>query len=441
MTSRSLAAGIIHEVLEKEGKSNLLLNACFREHPELTAADRHFVTVLVRGTVQKALWLDARLREVSSVPPEKMKPWVRTVLRMGLYQLLCLDKVPASAACNESVKLMKQQHLDGLSGFVNGVLRGAARKTDWKLQGGAERYSMPLWLWKRLVKDLGKEAAAEAAAAFEEAPKLTVRVNTARISPEDLTARLAEEGYDAEPSALLSTALYLKRRENVPSLPLEETSAIRGGLAVVQDVSSQLAVGAAAPHPGDAVLDLCAAPGGKTLHAADLMKNEGSILACDLTDAKTALLKENAQRNAYSLIRIETADASVYDPRKEGRFDLVIADLPCSGLGVIGRKPEIKYRLKPEDISALAALQRSILENALRYVKPGGKLLFSTCTLTKEENADNAAFLVSEGSLRPLPLKARVPAALADAVKDNTLQLIPGRFGTDGFFISLFEKI
>lgn len=437
--SRAVAAEILYGVLEQGEKSHLLLNRAFAEHGGMAPRDRGFITALVHGTLENLILLDHRLNEISSVKIGDMKPWVRTVLRMGLYQLFFTDRIPASAVVSESVKILQAKQLAGLGGFVNGVLRTAARKTDWKELPPAVRCSLPGRLWKRLVRDFGEEETLRIAESLREPAGLCVRVNLSRTEPETVIRLFAEEGYRAERTLLPEVLSLEKDRDAAEPKPLEKTEAFRKGLVQAQDVSSVLAVKLAAPGKGARILDLCAAPGGKSIHAADLAGPEGSVLACDLSDDKVKLLEENIRRSGFENIKAEKADATLYDGAKKAAFDLVIADLPCSGFGVIGRKPEIRYRVKEADILALAALQRQILENAVRYVKPGGRLLFSTCTLTKEENADNAAWLKEQAGLRPFNFEAAVPEIFRQAYREGCLQLLPGRI-CDGFFISLFEK-
>lgn len=436
MDSRRLALDIIYETLEKGGQSHRLLQDCFRLRPELDARERGFITALVHGTLGHALTLDHYLAQVSDTPPEKMKPFVRNLLRMSLYQLLFMDRIPASAVCNEAVKIVRARAGNGLTGFVNGVLRAAARKRDWMAPEGGAAISMPEALYAYLTALYGEEKTLETGKAFLEPPALWGRVNGSLSTVEAVRKSLRLEGYETEIQPLFPLALrIIKRGEE--ARPLEALSAFREGHLQFQDISAQLAVQAADPLPGMRVLDLCAAPGGKSLQAADLMSDQGEVLACDISQAKCGLIKENIARSGFTGLRTEAADATAYDPSKEKAFDLVIADLPCSGLGTASRKPEIKYRIKRADIEELAALQRSMLDQAVRYVKPGGKLLYSTCTITKEENALNAEYIEKELGMRPcslaLPLKQ-----MGYPADTSRLQLLPGDFGGDGFFISLF---
>lgn len=435
--TRKLAFEIIYAVCEEGAKSHLRLADTFAYRKDLTARDRAVVTNLVHGTLENLRLIDFRIDEVAKLPAGKMKPKLRCAVRLGFYQLLFLDRTPESAAIRDSVELVRKAGYEGLTGFVNGVLRAAAKKTDWKKPPAAVTANLPDWLHTRLLQEFGKRRTKEMIRALNGPGPLTLRVNTSKATPENVIRFLAEDGWQAEPSAL-ACALMLSRSET--AAPLEKTAVISAGLAVVQDLAAILSVFLAAPKSGDAVLDLCAAPGGKSLHAADLAGAGGSVLACDLTENKLRLLQENVARCGFENIRTQLADARVFDPEKEAAFDLVIADLPCSGLGVMGRKPEIRYRVSEEEIRALAALQREILRNAVRYVKPGGRLLFSTCTMTEEENLMNAAFLMNEAGLAPADIQDAVPEVFRDGlIAPNCLQLLPSAL-SDGFFISIWER-
>ena len=434
--TEKLAFDILYAVSEEGAKSHLQLTDAFARSPELTAKDRAVVTNLVHGSLEKQILLDRRIDEVSKLPAVKMKPKVRTALRLGFYQLLFLDRIPASRIIRDCVELVRKSGYEGLTGFANGVLRTAARKTDWKAVPEAAEAGFPEALWNRLVKAYGLERTREAAAASGGRNPLSLRVNLSRALPEEVIRLLEEDGWSAE-NAVLPEALSLTRRDD--AVPLEKTQAVARGLAVPQDLSSILAVRLAAPPRGAEVLDLCAAPGGKSLHAADLAGVDGSVLACDLTVRKIRLLEENIRRAGLANVRAQQADALTFDPAKEAAFDLVIADLPCSGLGVIGRKPEIRFRVTDEEIRSLAALQRDMLKNAVRYVKPGGRLLFSTCTMTREENDANAAWLRDEAGLRPAEIADAVPAPFQNGLDENCLQILPNSL-SDGFFISIWEK-
>ncbi len=440
MNERQLALSVIEKTLERGGQSHRLLQECFRAHPTLEPRKRGFITQLVHGTLSCALLLDHYLAQVSSLPPEKMKPFIRHLLRMSLYQLLFMDRVPANAVCDEAVKLTRRRLGPGLTGFVNALLRTAAQKKDWQAPEGAAALSLPEPLYDVLIQCYGPEKTEQIGRAYLEAPALWGRMNLSRCDASRILSELEAGGWQGIPSPHFPQALRLERKKEAKrSLPLEDLALIQTGLLQLQDISSQLAVLAAEPGPGMQVLDLCAAPGGKSLHAADLMKNQGRVLACDISEAKRKMIEENTARSGFSCVESALGDALIYDPGKEAAFDLVLADLPCSGLGVAARKPEIKYRAGSKQIQELAALQRRMLQNAIRYVKPGGRLLFSTCTITREENLDNALWLEQQG-LKPLALSLRLPEEIKRDTPSHMLQLLPGDLGGDGFFISLFVR-
>ena len=435
--TRKLAFEIICAVCEEGAKSHLRLTDTFAYRKDLTAKDRAVITGLVHGTLENLRLIDYRIDEVAKLPAAKMKPKLRCAVRLGFYQLLFLDRVPAGDAIRDSVELVRKSGYEGLTGFVNGVLRAAAKKTEWKTAPAAVTANLPDWLYTRFLQEFGKKRTREMIRSLNGKSPLTLRVNTSRSTVENVIRFLAEDGWQAE-ETLLPCALTLTRGEN--AAPLEQTAVISAGLAVVQDLAAILSVALAAPKKGDRVLDLCAAPGGKTLHAADLVGESGSVDACDLTETKVKNIEKNSVRCGFEHVRTQMADARIFDPEKEEQYDLVIADLPCSGLGVMGRKPEIRYRVTEEEIRSLACLQREILKNAVRYVKPGGKLLFSTCTMTEEENEANAAWIAEEAHFMADDIRSSVPEAFSGGlIGENCLQLLPSAL-SDGFFISVWTK-
>lgn len=453
MSVREEACRILYEVLEQEGKSHILLRRLSVRHPDYTARDNAFVRQLVNGTIERAPLLDYLINSVSSMPVRKMKPYVRTVLRMGAYQLLFMSSVPASAACNESVRLIKKRKMGALAGFVNGVLRKlaaelASEETLTESKSAAKPDSaaallqtlpreaalcMPSEPYEIICETLGSHVTEGVCRRFLEPMPLTVRCNLSRCTRESVLTLLEEDGIRSVAVDLLPEALLLPAGGNI-----ERTRAFRRGLIRVQDISSILVGRAAGIEPGMQVLDMCAAPGGKCLHAADLLKGTGHVYAHDISEAKLHLINENIAVSGFANISAAIQDAAVYNPSYEARFDVVLADLPCSGLGVIGRKPEIRYRITREQVDALAALQRSILQVAARYVKPGGRLIYSTCTMTRQENEENYRRLLAEGGFRADDLASHLPEVLRPHVREGALQLYPGILpvACDGFFVS-----
>lgn len=439
MTSaRELACQVLMQVMDSGEMSHIALREALAGCPEMESRDRRFATTLVQGTLEQLRILDAKLDSVSKTPVRKMKPWIRELLRMSTYQLLFLPSIPASAVCNEAVKLAVKRKFQGLKGFVNGVLRTISRDPSLPEGGLALTYSQQDWLVERFLKQYGPEKTEQILKGFLARRPLTVRQNLSKVSTEMLMASWEREGIRTEPAPYIKNGFYLQGFESIDC-----TEAFRRGWIQVQDVSSMLAAAAAAPAAGAHVLDVCAAPGGKSLHLADQVGEKGSVLACDLTAAKTSLIEENKARCGFSQLAVRVQDARVLVPEFCGAFDLVMADLPCSGLGTMGHKPEIRYRVSEDSIRGLAALQREILAQAWQYVKSGGTLLYSTCTITPEENEDNYHWILDNTSLKALSLDPCLPESLRSETTENGyLQLLPGvHEGCDGFFISKFIRL
>ena len=447
--TRETAFQIIYKVLEENEYSHVVLRQTLDKEKDAEKRDRAFVTRLAEGTLEHLITLDYILNQVSKTPVKKMKPIVRTVLRMSVYQLLYMDSVPDSAVCNEAVKLIKSKGLQGLSGFVNGVLRNVARnKEQWlseefypdKVKHPAAylsiRYSLPEWLCRYFVKEYGVEKAENIAEGSLRNPKTSIRCNTGKISKEALAMRLQEQGFTVENGVYAADALYLSGYDTLEKIP-----EFAQGLFQVQDESSMLVVQLAGLKPGDLVLDVCSAPGGKALHAANVLESLGGgrVVSRDISEKKTALIKENTERLQVKNITIQVADATCLDEEMIEKADVVIADLPCSGIGIMAKKPEIRYRMSAENQKELVKLQQEILEKVHRYVKPGGILMYSTCTINKEENENQARFLCEKYGF--VPALDEVPEGLAEAVQEGGfLQLLPGIHECDGFFIARLRK-
>ncbi len=456
--------------VERDGRqSHLVIRDILQEQKGLPLRERAFFTRLTEGTIEYRLQLDHVLDQVLREPAAKTKPVVLEILRMAVYQILYMDSVPDRAAVHEAVALAEEKGLSGLKGFVNGVLRMVVRKKDelnW-LDPRTEpdralsvRYSVPVETVRVWKERYGADLTEKICASFLEDRPLTVRMIRSAAEggktgsvPEELIV-----------SHILERACFLRE-----GAELTRMGAFRGGRIYVQDLSSQIAVVSAGIRPGDRVLDLCAAPGGKSLLAAELAACEeertaaedmseadrrgacgkGAVLARYISEQKTALIRENCVRCRAENVRAEAADAAVFDPALEEQFDVVIADLPCSGFGICGRKPEIKYKPYRETVTALAELQRSILPNAVRYVRPGGRLLYSTCTIAREENEDNVRWLLDTFPLRPADLRELLPKGVRElpeaqrslrTASDGYVQLLPCDGPWDGFFFAVLVK-
>ena len=416
---------------------------------DLSVKDRALVTRLVHGTLERQLTCDRILEDLTGKPVSRIKAKLRNLMRMTVYQILFLTQIPSSAAVNEAVNLTKKAGYPFLTGFVNGVLRNLVRRVE--AAGGAEaylsdvekklcdaerlsfHYSMPADLSEYFTKNYPEEAEGMFAAFLAEG-SFTIRLNQSRGTMEELKESLTKDGI-AFTDGLLPNTLRMERTGN-----LSRTEAYLGGLLSVQDESSALSGNILPLTKEMAVLDLCAAPGGKTIHIADELSvlGGGSVTARDISAGKCDRIREQAERIGLLNVSVEPGDATVFDAVSEEKFDIVIADLPCSGLGVIGRKPDIKYKTKLNDIAALSKLQKSILDNAVRYVKKGGYLCYSTCTVTKEENDENRKYIEGKG-LTAWDFSEKIPERLLKRYENGSLQLFP-QDGTDGFYMALFRK-
>lgn len=455
---RELALDALLEI-EREGwQSHTVIRQVLEKYQYLPRQDRAFFKRLCEGTLERRITLDYVLDCFSGVKTRKMKPVLREILRMAVYQIRYMDGVPDSAAVNEAVKLARRKGFHGLTGFANGVLRTVLREQEhisWpgpedKIRSLSVRYSMPEYLvekWLEQLDSAGTDAPGttdpdgislteQICREFLKEPRLTVRVRRTDHSAAETLESLRAQGVTAEPAPYLDYAFYLSDYGR-----LEELAAFREGRIQVQDVSSMLAVEAAGIRPGDSVLDLCAAPGGKSLLAADKAGKAGRVLARDLTIHKIELLRENIARSGLENITAEQADAAVPDPSMREQADVVLADLPCSGYGVIGRKPDIRYRACRENEQELVRLQRRILEQAASYVKPGGTLVYSTCTICREENQENVEWFRKNFPFRPDDLRPFLCEELrGGTAAEGYLQLLPGPHRCDGFFLARFKK-
>lgn len=412
---------------------------------DLTKRDKNFLRRLVEGTVERTLEMDYIIDQFSKVKVKKMKPVIRNILRMSVYQIFYMDQVPDSAACNEAVKLTNKYKLHNLKGFVNGVLRNIVRQKEQIVDKYPKNtkecfsvtYSMPVWIVERFLQEYGKEETQKILENFLENHKeISLRCTTDRYSVEEVVQTLEKDEVTVRKGNLFPYALRIKDFSSIPEL-----TGFQKGMFQVQDESSMVVGAVAGIQEKDVVLDVCAAPGGKTLHAASILKETGMVLSGDLTKEKTDYIRENVKRLGYKNIQIFENDAAKFRQEWEEKADVLLADLPCSGLGVMGKKCDIKYKTTKEDILALAQIQRDILKTVVRYLKKGGTLVYSTCTIAREENQDNVQWIKENLSLEPVSIEERLPKPLQGFTgKEGYLQILPHMAQTDGFFVAVFRK-
>ena len=442
--AREAALKILYEINEKGAYSNIALNKFFVSS-ELRDIDRAFATELVYGTIKWKLTLDRVIASYSSIKMEKLSPWILNILRLGAYQLLYMDRVPQSAACNESVKLAGRYGHKASAGFVNAVLRNIGRQGGDRVLPIKEedpigylsvKYSYPKWLTEKYMELFGPAFTESLLEAGNNAPELTVRANTLRVSAQELIGRLAEEGVEAVPGKYAKDAVIIKS-----SVPIARLDAFQKGLFQVQDESSMLPAAVLAPEPGERVLDACSAPGGKATHLAQLMGGSGMVIARDIHEHKLKLVNDAAERLGIQIIKTELHDAAIPDTRPEPAFDRVLLDAPCTGLGIIRRKPDIKWARETKDLKSITALQAKLLQTVSQAVKPGGVMVYSTCTILPEENeAVVSAFLKENKDFEADDIAAFLPAQLAIHARGCMLQIYPNRDGIDGFFVARIKR-
>ena len=374
---RELAMEVLLSVTRDGEYSHIVLRNVLEKYQFLTKQERAFLTRITEGTLERMIEIDYIINQFSKVKVNKMKPVVRTILRSAVYQMKYMDSVPDSAVCNEAVKLAGKKGFRNLKGFVNGVLRNIARNLDNLsmpdrkdiIEWLSVTYSMPEWIVKQWLSSYEKDTVEKMLQDFLKEKPTSVRCNLNRISPDELIQKLEREGVRAERQTLLPYALWISGYDYLEALP-----SFRQGDFQVQDVSSMLVAEWADPQEGDYIIDVCAAPGGKALHLADKLAGSGCVEARDLTDYKVNLIQENIRRTGAANIRAVRWDALVLDENAVGKADIVIADLPCSGLGVLGRKTDLKYKMTEETQKKLIKLQREILSTVQAYVKPGESL-------------------------------------------------------------------
>ncbi len=435
MGARETALTALMACRKEDAWSNAVLKEYIRRD-NLDRREAALATRLCYGVLQNRILLDHYLTQLLTGKLKNLHPALRDILHLGLYQMYFMDKIPVSAAVNESVSLAKKycKKLNSAPGLVNGVLRNADRQRDSLAQpkGYAEKYSHPQALVDLLKVNVGKERLEKMLIANNATPETTVQVNTLRTDGDSLLQKLLDEGVTAEKHSWMENCLVLSATGS-----LEELNSFRDGLYYVQDPAAKLSV-LCAQIPKDArVLDCCSAPGGKSFAAAMALEGTGNIISCDIHPHKVPLIQKGAERLGIGNLAAQVQDASQFVPDWEEKMDVVIADVPCSGYGIIRKKPDIRYKA-PDTMTELPQLQLAILKNQARYVKKGGVLLYSTCTVLKRENEEVVETFLKENkefALESLNLPKNFP--------ENTtgmLTLVPGEYDTDGFFICRLRR-
>lgn len=432
--ARNIALNCLYKIDEENGYSNIVLDEYLNKYRDkLNKKDINLISEIVYGTITWKLTIDFILQKYSKIKLKKMSKWVLNILRMGAYQIIFLDKIPKSAAVNESVYLTKKYAYKS-SSLVNAILR-KIEKQDYEelknIQNEKERisklYSMPEWLIEELLKEYSLQTVEKICKYSNEKPKTTIRINTLKTNKEEFLKKLKECNIEYEESSI-ENFINIKNVKNIGDLEL-----FKQGLFTVQDMGAGKISLMLAPNKNDIVLDACSAPGGKTTHLAELMENEGKIIACDIHPHRIKLVKENASRLGIDIIKTEINDATNFIKEYEEKFDKILLDVPCLGIGVIKRKPDIKWQRKIENIEEITKVQLEILNKCSQYLKIGGQLVYSTCSILKSENEDLIKKWLESNNMAKTKSKYKY-------ILEQQEKILPDR-NTDGFFICKIKRI
>lgn len=437
--AREIALNIIMKFEKNDAFSNILLNNELNK-TDISDIDKRFVTQLVYGVVSNKIAIDYIIKNLSKVKINKISNLILNILRLGIFQIYYLDKIPNSAACNEAVKLAKRHGQIKSSSFVNAILRNATRtEKDKFFENITDKeeflsvyYSYPKWIVDIWVSQFDFDETENLLKANESVNYDSVRVNTLKTSLEDMLKR-----FENSKAGKLKDIFYT---DNVKEII--NSDEFKNGMITMQDEAPALVAHLLKPEEGQDILDICAAPGGKTTHVAQLTNDKANIIACDLYENRLKLIEETASRLQIKSIKTKVLDATIFDKTFENKFDRIIADVPCSGLGVIRKKPDIKFNIKEEDIDKINETQRKILECAGKYLKPNGILVYSTCTNVFKENQETIKwFLSNNKNFKIVTDESLIPKDWKSGLKDGMLSLLPSLHDCDGFFICCLTKV
>lgn len=437
--SRKVCVDIIDSVLSKNAYSNIVLRNELNKS-SFSDKDKALITEIVYGTIKYKYTIDKILNDFLKNGIDSLDSYVLNILRSAIYQIRFLDKVPGFAAVNEAVEIAKKYKSIGSSKLVNGVLRNYLRNLDKNyynekniVEALCFNYSFDKWLVNMFIRQYGIVTAETILKGLNERPAITVRVNTLKIDYDDAFSKLIEYGYDIEEGYVCPEAIIINKGKSIENNPL-----FKEGKITVQDESAMLVAPSIEPKENSKILDLCSAPGGKTTHISEIVNDKADIVAFDIHGNKLSLVKNNANRLGIKNITYKEMDATIFDEGLENSSDYVLIDVPCSGLGIIRKKPEIKYTKDLKALKEIVEIQRKIMSNSAKYVKVGGTILYSTCTLNKEENQDNIEWFIKnypEYSLEPL-FYGNLPNFIYD---NGTVTILPNKY-MDGFFIAKFKR-
>ena len=444
--AREIALKTLYKIDKENAYSNIVLGQMIQQNRrELNEKDIGLISEIVYGVTTWKLTLDEIIKKYSSIRLKKISPWILNILRMSIYQIIFLEKIPKSAAVNEGVNLAKRYGHKGSSGFTNAVLRKVT-KEDYQemceIKEEEERISkmtsMPKWIIKELKRDgLAKDKIDQICQCSNIRPKISIRVNRLKIQKEELKERLERKGIEVE-EGILEDFLIVRKAKNI-----ENMDEFKEGLFTVQDEAAGLTALILNPKKGEKILDACSSPGGKTTYIAEIVENNAQIEAWDIHEHRTKLVEQTAKRLVESIIKTQVQDATKYNENYFEKFDKILLDVPCLGLGVLKRKPDIKWQRKPEDIKEIAKIQYEILKNCSNYLKPGGEIVYSTCSILKEENQNIVMKFLEENSsfkLQEILLPKNQNLYFEKFMIDKDFLQVYQNEETDGFFICKVRK-
>ena len=444
MNAREFAVYALIDILEQQSYNNLTLKKFFNDNKDIKSQDRAFITELVNGTLRNIIFIDYIINSFSNTKTNKMKPLILNILRISVYQIKFMEKVPVSAICNEAVSFTKKKKFNGLSGFVNAVLRNIARNIDSIILPDEQKepvkflaikYSYEQWVIEKFIQQLGYEKTKQICEANILSPKVSICVNTNKTTKDELKSILIKEGMNVEDGKISNNSLYITKTKNIA-----ESNAFKKGLFHIMDESSMIAIEALAPKENDIIIDVCSAPGGKSFYCSYIMKNTGQIFSRDIHKHKIELMQDGVKRLNIKNIKLELKDATQFYKEDEQIADKVIIDAPCSGFGIVRKKPDIKYTKTENDIKELVSIQREILKSSCKYVKKGGILLYSTCTLFKEENIENVKWICENYGFELCKIEFNSSLKI-EGMEKGYITILPNMFNTDGFFIAKLKRI
>lgn len=429
LDDREIAIDALMLITEEDGYNNISLRTTLKEHEDLTFSQKKFITMIVNGTLRNLILIDYIIDQFSNTKTTKMKPLILAVLRISVYQILYMDKVPKSAISNTAVNITKKRGYKGLSGFVNGVIRNIIRKEDEISYPDKEdsinylsiMYSYPVWIIKYWLNVYDFETVEKICIENNNPPKISACLNTAIMDRQEIIKILEEDDVIVLEDETEPNIVYISNTNNIVKL-----KAFKEGLFHIMDKSSMEAINVLNPTEHTSILDMCSAPGGKSFYASIKTKNTTIITANDIHEHKLELIDNSAKRLHIKNITTSLSDGTIFNESYREKFDYVILDAPCSCLGLIKKRPDVKYQKEFKDIKALVSIQRKMLENASKYVKPDGKILYSTCTISPKENVENVTWFIENHEFQI----------------EEIHQILPGIDGvtSDGFFISLLKK-